>query len=358
VPATSLLLLILAAASAPAAPAAPTTTPVEIAIAAAAPDVVDAVRADLRELLARLEVSARYRAVNAVDRDEVVRPPAQAPCSLACVWLDLGVSAPGVALIYISATATEQVVIRRAPLASGVDEVAREEVAHIVASSIEALRAGRPLPLGGAGAASGAAIVAVKPAPPPEPTEPPRTVLLGLGAGVAREAGGHLARPTLGVALIVASKARRLSPALWLQADGSGSEMTSAPVGLRLRGGDLAALGALATSPEAPVVGRVGLGLGAELVSMTPVLDDPSATGVQLGATQVQPSAFARVAARLEVRVWERVGLFLAAACDARFVVHRYLLDRDGATQVLFEPQRFRPWLVVGLDAALGGTGP
>jgi hypothetical protein len=342
------------AASGAVAPATPPPS-VEIAIAAVAPDAVAAVRADLRELLARLDVDASYREIGAVDRNEVLRPPAEAPCSLACVWLDLGVSAPGLAIVYISATASEQVVIRRTPLAAGVDEVAREEVAHIVASSIEALRAGRPLPVGGAG--TNDAIVSRAAAPPPPPSPARRTVLLGAGAGAAREAVGRLALPTIGLSLLLAADERRLSPALWLQADGSESELSGAPVGLRLRGGDLAALVALATRPSARVVARVGLGLGAELVSMTPLLDDPTAAGVQLDASHVQPAAFARAAARLEVRVGERVGVFVAAACDARLVIHRYMIDRDGATQVLYEPQRFRPWVVVGLDAVLGDGG-
>jgi hypothetical protein len=351
---TSHLLLLALAATEPAASTS-ARAPVEIAIAAAAPDAAPAVRADLRELLARLDVSARYREIGAVDRNEVLRPPSEAPCSLACVWLDLGVGAPGAAIVYISATASQQVVIRRLPLAAGIDEVAREEVAHIVASSIEALRAGRPLPVGGAGAGANVAVVSTTPAAAPAPATP--TVLLGIGVGAAREAASHVALPTLGLSLLVAADDRHLSPALWLEADGGASEMTGAPVGLRLRGGELTALGALATRPGAPVVARFGLGLGAELVEMTPLLDDPAAPGVNLGGSRVQPGAFARAAARLEVRAWERVGVFVAAACDARFVVHRYMIERDGAPQVLYEPQRFRPWVVLGLDAVLEGGG-
>jgi hypothetical protein len=362
VPTTSLLLLIVAAASGTVAPAASVATraeatSVEVAIAATAPDAAAAVRADLRELLARFDVDARYREIGAVDRTEVLRAPAEAPCALACVWLDLGVSAPALAIVYISATASEQVVIRRMPLPAGFDEVAREEVAHIVASSIEALHAGRPLPVGGAGAGTNVAVVSTAVAPPPPPPPTSRTVLLGLGAGAARDAGGHTALPTLGLSLVVGADERRLSPALWLQADGGESDVAGTPVGLRLREGDLAALVALATAPMARVVARVGLGLGAELVGMTPRLEDPTATGVRLDAAHVQPAAFARAAARLEVRAGERLGVFVAAACDARFVLHRYMLERDGATQVLYEPERFRPWLVVGLDAVLGGGG-
>ncbi|MDB4982418.1 MAG: hypothetical protein JWM82_3170, partial [Myxococcales bacterium] len=81
------------------------------------------------------------------------------------------------------------------------------------------------------------------------------------------------------------------------------------------------------------------------------------AADVQLDGARLQPGAFARAAARLEVRAGERVGLFVAAACDARFVLHRYTIDRGGAAQALYEPERFRPSLVVGVDAVLGTGG-
>ena len=76
-----------------------------------------------------------------------------------------------------------------------------------------------------------------------------------------------------------------------------------------------------------------------------------------LDAAHLQPAPFARAAARIEVRAWERVGVFVAAACDARFVINRYMIDHGGVTQVMYEPQRFRPWVVVGLDAVLGDGG-
>jgi hypothetical protein len=126
--------------------AAVPVTDVEIAIAASPPAASVAVREDLEDLLSRRGLAARYRQLERVTRDEVLRPAAEAPCALACIWLDLGVTNPARAFVYVSPTAAPEVLIRSLPLPGGVDEVAREEVAHIVATSVEALREGRPLP--------------------------------------------------------------------------------------------------------------------------------------------------------------------------------------------------------------------
>ncbi|HVZ71592.1 MAG TPA: hypothetical protein VHJ20_04380 [Polyangia bacterium] len=351
-PSLALLLLIAAATSASEAPRAKETA-VEIAIAAPSPDVAEAVRDDLRELLGRVGVGARYRDVAGVDRAEVLRPTNEAPCALACVWLDLDVGAPGHAVVYVSATASEQVVIRRMPLPAGVDEVAREEVAHIVAGSIEALRSGRPLPTAGAGDAR-VSVLSTAPAAPPPPPAPTTTVLLGGGAGALLGDAGQTAAPALALSMLFAVDHRFLSPALWLEADGFAGTMTSTPVGLRFRGGDLTVLAAVAT-PSAPVVARFGAGLGAELLSMTPVLNDAT-SGATLDGARLQPELFARAAARVELRAATRVGVFLSAACDARFVVHRDTIVRDGVSETLYEPRRFRPWIVLGVDAVLGGA--
>jgi hypothetical protein len=65
-----------------------------------------------------------------------------------------------------------------------------------------------------------------------------------------------------------------------------------------------------------------------------------------------------RAAARLEVRLFEPLGLFVAAACDARVVSHRYTVERDGVTAPLFQPDLLRPSLLLGLDARLPTEAP
>jgi hypothetical protein len=353
------LLLVLAAdvlaGGAPAPP--PATTDVEIAIAATTTTAAASVREDLQDLLARRGLAARYRSVPGVDRDEVLRPPSESPCALACIWIDLGVAKPARAFVYISATASEQVVIRSLPLPGGVDEVAREEVAHIVASSVEALQAGRPLPVATSAADVALAKSVRAPAAPPPAAAPPTLWLVGLGGGAAHESGAALALPVVGVSLLVGAERRRLAPALWLAAGAFSSDAAGDGVALRFHGGELAALGAIGTRASdggrrRRVVARLGLGPGVELRDVGPAAAAP---GVVPFDARLEANAFVRAAARLEVRLADPVGLFVAAACDARVVTHRYTTERasDGLVETAFEPSRLRPSIVVGLDARL-----
>jgi hypothetical protein len=354
--------LILLVAAAPAVGLAPSTTAaaavtatdVDIAIASVVPEAATSVREDLEDLLTRRGLAARYRRLPSVDRDEVLRPAAEAPCALACIWIDLGVAKAGRAFVYISATASEQVVIRSLPLPSGVDEVAREEVSHIVATSVEALQAGRPLPTNAS--AADLALAKAPRAPEPARARPPLWLAAGLGAGAAHEGASQLALPMASVSLVVAAEGRRLAPALWLVAGAFSSDAAGEPVALRFHGGELAALGAIGTGAPAPgsrrVVARLGLGPGVELRSATSTAMS-GAAGVAVDAPRVDPSLFVRAAARLEIGLFGSVGVFVAAACDARVVSRRYTIQHDGITEAIFQPNLLRPSVVVGLDARL-----
>jgi hypothetical protein len=352
------LIALVATAQAAGAPppiAASSPTDVEIAIAAASPEAATAVRVDLEDLLTRRGLAARYRQLASVDSDEILRPAAEAPCALACVWIDLGVAKPERAFVYISATASAEVVIRSLPLPSGVDEVAREEVAHIVATSVEALRAGRPLPTGG-GPADAALSKSVRPPSPPAPRA--RTIwLAGVGGGAAHEGAAQVALPVASLSLLVGPERWPRSPALWLALGAFSSEAGGDPVALRFHGVELAALGAVGT-PAADdrgprrVVARLGLGPGVELREAS-ARAASGATGVAVDAARLDASAFVRAAARLEVRLFDAVDLFVAAACDARVLSRRYTVVRDGMTEPVFQPDILRPSVVVGLDARL-----
>jgi hypothetical protein len=357
------LLVLVAAAQAAAAPVAtsPGLTDVEIAIAAAAPEAASSVRADLEDLLARRGLAARYRRVAAVDRADVLRPASEAPCALACIWIDLGVEKPARAVVFISATASAEVVIRSLPLPGGVDEVAREEVAHIVAMSVEALQEGRPLPAP-TNTGDVALAKAVRPAPPAPLAPPARTLwLAGLGGGVAHESAARLALPLATLSLLVGAEDRHLAPALWIALGAFSTDAAGDPVALRSRGGELAVLGAIGTRAESAgvprrVLARLGLGPGVEVRDVTPTAPS-GVTNVVVDPARTDASLFVRAAARLEVRLSEPIDLFVAAACDARVVSRRYTVERDGMTAALFQPDLLRPSLVVGVEARFLGEG-
>jgi hypothetical protein len=350
--------LLALVAAAPMGEAAPAPADVEIAIAAA-PEAAATLRADLEDLLARRGLAAHYRTLAAVDRGEVMRPANEAPCALACIWIDLGVGQAARAFVYISATASAEVLIRSLPLPTGADEVAREEVAHIVATSVEALRAGRPLSV--ASSPTDVAVAKTETAPPPAAPASRTFWLAGVGGGVAHEGASQLALPVASLSLVVGSERRHLSPALWLAAGAFSSDAAGDPVALRFRGGELAALGAVGTRAAVDgrarrVVARLALGPGVELREAT-AAPAAGATGVTVDGARTDATLFVRAAARLEVRLFDTLGLFAAAACDARVVSRRYTIERDGMTAPVFQPDLLRPSLVVGLDARLSGEG-
>jgi hypothetical protein len=352
---------VSATAAAPAVAAAPTSSAasVEIAIAAGLPDAATAVREDLEDLLARRGIKARYRGVAAVDRGEVLRPSSESPCALACIWIDLGVATAGRALVYVSATASDQVVVRSLPLPSGVDEVAREEVSHIVASSVEALQAGLALPVVAERADAALAKTTRAPAPvaPAAPVAGGVWATAGLGAGAAHEGASAFALPTASLALLVGPARRRGAPALWLSLGAFSSDATNDDVTLRFRGGELAALASAGTAVGRRAVARLGVGPGLELRQATPAVASGATSDVTPDAARLDPTFFVRAAARFEVRLFDRVGLFASAACDARVVSRRYTIDHDGVTQAMFEPDVLRPSILIGVDAYLTGEG-
>jgi len=163
------------------------------------------------------------------------------------------------------------------------------------------------------------------------------------------------------LSMLIGPEGRRAAPALWVQVAGFSSDASgdaATPVALRFRGGELAVLGAVGTSTGGHVAARIGLGPGFEMRQTTPTLAMGGASsGVALDDARFDPAVFVRAAARFEVPITARVGLFAVAACDARLVNARYLVDRAGGQAVLYAPDRFRPSVVVGVEALFTGGG-
>jgi len=67
------------------------------------------------------------------------------------VWIDLAVAKVDRVLVYLSGADRGRILQRTVMLPNGLDEVAREEVAAIVASSVDTLRTGGPLNVAKAG---------------------------------------------------------------------------------------------------------------------------------------------------------------------------------------------------------------
>ncbi|HEY3592869.1 MAG TPA: hypothetical protein VGL13_03305, partial [Polyangiaceae bacterium] len=103
-------------------------------------DDVQGLEIVLGELLARLEVSVRFTRVPTVDtRQILVEHPSDAPAA-ARAWIDLR-DASRVTL-FLSGAHEDRLLIRQVPLVARMDEVARQEIAHIVEATVDALLVG------------------------------------------------------------------------------------------------------------------------------------------------------------------------------------------------------------------------
>lgn len=112
---------------------------VEVVIAAT-PDVEARLTPVLAELLGRLEVQAELTRETSIDVAGVVTPPESPPPALARVFIDA--TGRDVAIVYLVDAAWQRLLVRRLPLEHGLDEVGREQVAHVVESAIQSLADG------------------------------------------------------------------------------------------------------------------------------------------------------------------------------------------------------------------------
>ena len=119
--------------------AAATAAPVAIVIAAKvelasllAPVIVDP--------LQRLGIGVSLQQTTVIDPAIVLTPQRGGHAPLARVFIDA--TRLDVAIVYLVDATWERILVRRLLLERGLDEVAREELAHIVEASVLALRAG------------------------------------------------------------------------------------------------------------------------------------------------------------------------------------------------------------------------
>src|SRR5204863_4530285 len=112
----------------------------------------------LSELLARLQVSVRFATIASVDARQIMSERSDDPPSVARVWIDM--HEPNRVTLYLTGDRADRMLVRHVPLVTRVDEVAREEIAHIVEATVDALLVG-----GRIGVATDEVI---RPAPKPE----------------------------------------------------------------------------------------------------------------------------------------------------------------------------------------------
>ena len=320
---------------------------VEVVIAAQKNGQATALRDNLLELFGRIEAIAWYRDTRRIDPEQLRGTAGPVPAALAYVWIDIGVAHPDRALVYLSGADQQRILQRTVLMPAGFDEVAREEIAQIVASSVDTLRAGAPLRV-----AKPDDVLLTAP-----PRAPRGWLALGATGAAERWSDEQAAVPAFGLSAMLARRrgARegdRFEPALWLTLDYHGATTSGPVIALAMRGGS-AALVALPGWRLGRGVGvRAGAGVGLELLSVTPSLGDAQSV-VLLDPPRWVTTPFARAALRLDVDLTGPFCAFVAATGDVNLRNNSYFVDNEGASQPVYTPSRFRPAALVGVEARI-----
>jgi hypothetical protein len=305
---------------------------------------VTAVERALNELLDRDGLHASVTLETALDPVEVMARHADDERLLARVAVDM--SDRGVSSIVLVDTRLQRVLVRRVPTNPGVDQVAAEEVAHIVASSLRALSEGASI---GVERAEAMAVLAIaRPVAEPRlPFSPPPSaqrweLALGAAGGAATWSENEVTVPAIAASLIAHRTEARWGGELSL--DFSTFVVRADPVSLRLTGGDAALQATFFWGTHV----TVAAGPGVELIQVAPGWSSGAAGGAALAAAHWRMVPLFRLSLRIQQRIrgpWTFFGTLMA---DALLNDVRYTADRQGETQSLLDPWRVRPAALLG----------
>jgi len=326
----------------------------------------DARRIELvvRELLERQPVTVCTEPDTDVARNDLINgPPAAPPPAVARVFIALRARHIG---LYVVDGPWDRVLERQVVLSRGaIDEVAREEIGHIVLTSVEALLQGRPIgrareELAAAAPPPSRAAAAASRAPPSPRTSarrPPRRGAreirrFALGPRYRVRASGLPVAHELGVALSWRATDWRLAPLIALRAE--------YVLGRVLRAPEVAvSVYELRAGVEAGARMDLARGWGAELLAgvavQTTFVDPQAVEGSAFSprgeSSVTRAAATASLAAHWTIAPMFSLALGLDAVIDVvdvTYAVHAPTEDRTVA-----DPWSVRPSAWVGLDARL-----
>jgi hypothetical protein len=327
----------------------------------------------LRELLAPLGVDLRLVRVELLDVRDVVTPDEAAPAAVARAWLDLhgATAAPGVrdrpaAALYLADGRWERILVRRVAIPSGIDEVAREELGHIVAAAVDGILAGTAV---GVPREEVRAALGVEAAPPegvPEPVpgsagEPRLADLLAVDLGPTYELQGFSDAAPIshgpGLALALAQRGDGVRFGGWLTAQYRAPVVVDArPIGVELQYATLRLLAAAEIPLGARVALHLALGGGMDLVYAVPRLASGAAADVELPRFETLGVLQALLGVR--VPLLGATSLLAVVGCDVEPVERSYVALLAGSRAVVLSPRIVRPLLAVRMVTdLLAGPG-
>jgi hypothetical protein len=324
------------------------TPPRHVEIKMVAPgDAWPALETVLSELLARLQVSVRFSTVPGVDARQIMNEKSDDPPSVARVWIDMRDN--GKVTLYLTGDRADRLLVRHVPLVTRIDEVAREEIAHIVEGTVDALLVG-----GRIGVVTDEVIrpsaKAEGPAPPRE--RPPAGVGLDLGIAYAAQAWRPSGGPLHSAAVLAGIEGRSGSwrPGAWLSGEYRfPTTVENSMVTARLEQGAFRLVLSLTWAASRKWFFSAGAGGGFDLVRIAPDPNQPRS--VRPADARFTAVPMLRGLAMARYALSSRSDVFVGAAADYDLVGTRYLLnDSQGPATLVFQPWQVRPTAILGVS--------
>ncbi len=288
------------------------------------------------ELLGRLSVRVRTRRVERIDVGEIAGPMPPLPAYLARLFVDL--REPTQATLWIVDPVHDRILVRRLPRAPGSEELAREELGHILETGLPRAEVMPMLTEPG---------TRRPPARPPRPASTPRQWQIALLYELLALEGPSRIVHGPEASLFFRAPPRAAAVGLWITAQYRlPLHVDALPVGARLEGGALRAMITLDVLAHTKVNLRLALGGGIDLVELEP--EASGASGVSLAESRLLSFGVARAAVGVELRVSSWMTLWARAAADVDPSGTRYVFERHDGEQLVLKPWPVRPGLAIG----------
>ncbi len=255
---------------------------------------------------------------------------------------------PGKVTLYLTGDRADRLLVRHVPLVTRIDEVAREEIAHIVEATVDALLVGGRIGV----VTDEVRPIAAKAESPPPPRERPAGIGLDLGvayeAQIWRASGTqlHSAAVTVGIE----GRSGTLRPGVWLSGEYRfPTTVDNSIVSARLEQGAFRLVPSLTWATSRKWSIGAGAGGGFDLVRITPDVN----AGSTVAPAEARFTAVPMLRALLMVRFAfsSRSELFAGVAADYDLLGTRYTLRDPSASAdvAVFEPWRLRPTAMLGV---------
>ena len=267
------------------------------------------------------------------------------------MWIDL--REPSRVTLYLAGNKADRLLVRHVPLVDRIDEVAREEIAHIVEATVDALLIGGRLGVVTDESAGRRQRLHVP--------ERPKGVSLDVGLGYATQMWSSSSQPFLhGPAIFVgmAGRAGTVRPGVWMSGElRFPTTIEGDPISTRLDQGAVRALGTADWAVSRRWVLRAGLGGGVDWVHIAPESKDGAKVDLQAPHFATVPMLRLLLSARYLFT--SKSELFAGVAGDFDCFNTRYLVQRESGDDVIFHPWRLRPMAVLGIASdVLARLGP